>query len=72
MLENYYVLTIARKFYLHSFTTVAADEIEHNHGGGGGCTNSPTALTPSVTAKAVCALPNWLSNLEPVTSHQET
>ena len=35
------------------------------------CTNSPTARDASVTAKSCVCMPNWLNNLEPVTSHQE-
>ena len=35
------------------------------------CTNSPTAPDALYECKSCVCMPNWLSNLEPVTSHQE-
>ena len=35
------------------------------------CTNSPTAPNALCDCKSCVCMPNWLNNLEPITSHQE-
>ena len=35
------------------------------------CTNSPTAPDALCDCKSCVCMPNWLNNLEPITSHQE-
>ena len=51
-------------------TTVVAGEIGNNHSGVYKQPYSPRRLSVSAWKSCVC-MPNWLNNLEPVTSYQE-